>query len=444
MELHSLGHQGWLVRAKGTAILVDPLLRGEFGPSRFIRGLLLRATQIPDDVLCRVGAVLLTCHHSDHFDVHSIERLAAQSPGLRVFVHDRFPTIATSILRQRNIGVSIVKVGDSFGVGDVQARFVRAYSGEFPWERGSASLILGYNECNVFVQAEGDPAAGGQYVDGTQLAVLTNNSQLQAGLRSGFFANVRDLGDPCSPIASYMSSLKPFSVGRNPPRAVVFTGTDFSFCCTGVKRLVVFDDIHSEHVETSLQQLSNGVDVYLARAGRGWRMHESGDVETVAELPSYIPTRPTLPRLAPMVEAKDVIGELNNLAVPLLMSQLGRMLVNCHRFAGEPIGPERLLIELNDRKGVFRLAFDINVAKFCVASAEASVSSTPFYLCAPLGLFVATLRGEIGVWEMAHHPGVRQAYVGRPTDSPLCFLATYFCPTVRPEHVARQHQWDLS
>ncbi len=439
MELTALGHQGWLVRAGRTAVMVDPLLRGEFGPSAFIRGLLSAAVCIPPEVARDVEAVLLTCHHADHFDVEGLERLAIQSPRVRFFVHDRFPEIAVSVLRQRNLDVSVIRVGSAFELGEIEARFVRIYSGEFPWERCSASLLLGHDGRNVFVQSEGDPKAAGQFVSETHLALLTNNSQLRAGVRTGFFANARDPGDPRSVISSYMSSLEAVNTGRSPPSALVFTGTDFSFFCGGSEAPIVFDDVHSDRIEAALRRLSNGVQVHFARAGRRWRLHGSREVEVLAALPCNKPYRPAVVQPETMVVLGELIAELNRITVPLLLSPLGRMLVNCHRFSGEPLGPERLLIELDVRGEVLRVSFNVNTAEFSLASDHASLTSTPYYLRAPLQFFVATLRGNLGVWELAHHPGVKQAYVGRAIDSPLSFLASYFCPTVRPEHFATQY-----
>lgn len=440
MQLISLGHQGWLVQGGRSTIMVDPLLRGEFGPSEFIRGLMQVVASIPPDVTQSVEAVLLTCHHADHFDVEGMERLAVQCPGVRFFVHDRFPTIAVSVLRQRNLNVSVVRIDRVVELGELQVRFLRAYSGEFAWERCSASLVISHNERTVYIQGEGNPAATKGLVNEIHLAVLTNNSQLRAGLRTGFFANVRDSGDPRSVISSYMSSLEPMSKGDNAPGALIFTGTDFSFYCGGSDSPVVFDEVHSDRIEATLQRLSNGVQVNLARAGRGWRVHKSGEIELVTALPCYSPSRPSLLQPEVVVEPAAVIRELNTLAVPLLLSPLGRMLVNCHRFLGEPLGPERLLVELDAQAELIRISFDVNMAEFCLASDHVSAASTPYCLRAPLKFFIAMLQGNLGVWELAHHPGVRQAFVGRPSDSPLSFLASYFCPTVQPGNFAQQHQ----
>ncbi|WP_233246749.1 hypothetical protein [Chromobacterium sp. Panama] len=274
--------------------------------------------------------------------------------------------------------------------------------------------------------------------------MLTNNSQLMDGRRAGFFSNIRKTEDPRAPLASYYSSLVDLNALEVPVPSVIFTGTDFAFRAHGVSSRIEFDAVHSDGAQRALRALSNGVDVHLAWAGIGWQLSHGRMTSMMQqEFNPHGGTGRTVCAYKPVKEP-DVLGLLQQLQVPLLLAPLGRMLVNCHRFGGHPLGPHRLLLRLIDRQHITNLTFNVNSGCFEPAGDEVRTQLFPFLLEAPTEYLAALLNDQIGVWEFSHHPAVRQTYVGQPTDSPLSFLASYLCPTLHPDHFERLHFAQLS
>ena len=112
-----LGHQGWLFRGPGTAVLADPLLRAGFGhtgdhwdvwPPR----------QLQLDRFPAIDAVFLSHEHEDHFDIGSLQRLPR---GVQVFAPARSSQAMFSVLRELGFDrVAAYRPGDHLVVGSLE------------------------------------------------------------------------------------------------------------------------------------------------------------------------------------------------------------------------------------------------------------------------------------------------------------------------------------
>lgn len=74
LEVTFIGHQGWLVRTPGTAVLVDPLLSPSFGHGGHL-GLVYPPRTLDLSALGPIDAVWLSHEHDDHFDLPSLHQL---------------------------------------------------------------------------------------------------------------------------------------------------------------------------------------------------------------------------------------------------------------------------------------------------------------------------------------------------------------------------------
>ncbi|MEZ4384901.1 MAG: MBL fold metallo-hydrolase [Nannocystaceae bacterium] len=74
-----LGHQGWLLRGGGAALLVDPLLTASFGHGGLV-GELYPPRALDLAAFPAIDAVVISHEHDDHFDVPSLLRLDRRIP----------------------------------------------------------------------------------------------------------------------------------------------------------------------------------------------------------------------------------------------------------------------------------------------------------------------------------------------------------------------------
>lgn len=75
-----LGHQGWLVATRRAAVLIDPLLREEFGDVQRLRYAVYPPRVMDRGALPPIDAVILTHEHDDHFDLPSLVLLDRRIP----------------------------------------------------------------------------------------------------------------------------------------------------------------------------------------------------------------------------------------------------------------------------------------------------------------------------------------------------------------------------
>jgi hypothetical protein len=112
-----LGHQGWLVRSKETTLLVDPLLREEFGEIHALGYRVFPPRRLDLAKLPPVDALVLSHEHDDHFDIPSLARLSRSIP---VHLSARSSTAARSILGTMGFTVSPLTPGMPLPIGDLE------------------------------------------------------------------------------------------------------------------------------------------------------------------------------------------------------------------------------------------------------------------------------------------------------------------------------------
>ncbi|MFF7106594.1 MBL fold metallo-hydrolase [Pseudomonas sichuanensis] len=126
-----VGHQTWLVEHGNTRILIDPLLREDFGLVDEHRIEIYPPRTVDAAALCDVDLIFLSHEHSDHFDIQSLNLLPRSA---------RFVVGATIVepVKQciRDLGFTLTQVIDTepMRVGDLSLRFYPADPKTAFWE----------------------------------------------------------------------------------------------------------------------------------------------------------------------------------------------------------------------------------------------------------------------------------------------------------------------
>lgn len=112
-----LGHQGWMFRSAQHCILVDPLLREEFGHAHALEYRVWPPRNLKPAAFPRLDAVLLTHEHDDHFDIPSLAQLDRRIP---IYLSARSSTAGRAILEEMGFSVRPLVSGAPHLFGDLE------------------------------------------------------------------------------------------------------------------------------------------------------------------------------------------------------------------------------------------------------------------------------------------------------------------------------------
>jgi hypothetical protein len=112
-----LGHQGWLFHTGTSAVLVDPLLREDFGDAHALEYRVFPPRELKLDAFPKLDAVVLTHEHDDHFDLPSLARLDRAIP---IHLSARSSIAAPQILREMGFTVHPLVPGIAARFGDLE------------------------------------------------------------------------------------------------------------------------------------------------------------------------------------------------------------------------------------------------------------------------------------------------------------------------------------
>lgn len=113
-----LGHQGWLVRSDRTALLIDPLLREDFGDVHALSYRVFPPRVLTAAAFPPIDALLLSHEHDDHFDIPSLATLDRRIP---VYLSARSSSAARQILATMGFTVHPWVPGVALPIGDLEA-----------------------------------------------------------------------------------------------------------------------------------------------------------------------------------------------------------------------------------------------------------------------------------------------------------------------------------
>jgi Beta-lactamase superfamily domain len=113
-----LGHQGWMVRTDRTCLLIDPLLREDFGDVHALSYRVFPPRVVTVEAFPRIDALLLSHEHDDHFDIPSLATLDRRIP---VYLSARSSSAARDILATMGFTVHPWLPGVGVRIGDLEA-----------------------------------------------------------------------------------------------------------------------------------------------------------------------------------------------------------------------------------------------------------------------------------------------------------------------------------
>ncbi|HET9622338.1 MAG TPA: MBL fold metallo-hydrolase [Kofleriaceae bacterium] len=113
-----LGHQGWMIRTDRTCLLIDPLLREDFGDVHAMSYRVFPPRVITAEAFPAVHAVLLSHEHDDHFDIPSLARLDRAIP---IYLSVRSSSAARDVLAKMGFTVAPWIPGVAIRLGDLEA-----------------------------------------------------------------------------------------------------------------------------------------------------------------------------------------------------------------------------------------------------------------------------------------------------------------------------------
>ena len=126
-----VGHATVVVDLDGVRLLTDPLLRNRVAHLR-------RSTPVAARALRGVDAVLVSHAHYDHLDLPSLEKLGKKIPVV-------VPRGLGGLLRKRKFeSVLEVEVGETFAIGELRIRAVRAEHDRGRGPFGASADPVGY------------------------------------------------------------------------------------------------------------------------------------------------------------------------------------------------------------------------------------------------------------------------------------------------------------
>lgn len=113
-----LGHQGWLVRTDRTCLLIDPLLRDDFGDVHALSYRVFPPRVITADAFPPIDALVLSHEHDDHFDIPSLATLDRKIP---IYLSARSSSAASGVLAEMGFTVHRWLPGVAVRIGDLEA-----------------------------------------------------------------------------------------------------------------------------------------------------------------------------------------------------------------------------------------------------------------------------------------------------------------------------------
>ncbi len=112
-----LGHQGWLLQGDRGCLLVDPLLREDFGEIHALGYRVFPPRELDLAAMPKLDAIALTHEHDDHFDLPSLAKLDRAIP---IYLSVRSSTAARAILAEMGFTVRPLVPDVPVAVGDLE------------------------------------------------------------------------------------------------------------------------------------------------------------------------------------------------------------------------------------------------------------------------------------------------------------------------------------
>ncbi|MGE3286148.1 MAG: MBL fold metallo-hydrolase [Pseudonocardia sp.] len=472
VRLTFLGHQSWLAQVDDSAVLIDPVLHAAFGHSRWAPFPVWPPRRVDVAAMPQVGAVVLSHEHLDHFHLPSLAELPRDTP---ILVGPLFPAAACRAVERLGFTVRRTPVAVPVDVGALRLRLLPAGAGTVVWENRvtqvelqsvdgrSPRVVVGVDALisDVLVAEHEDT---GRCPD---LFVASNNSQivppgacgattnLLTGALSGFDrdAALGDLADGLVQRArTQLPGLRRFALcgdGFVDPRQPFgpFLLSDNRVVADFAARRYPDAEVHAPRPGETLTVGARSV----ALSAVSWVEPDPATERAgTARLAAFLaePAPPGLQRLLPPSDGPaesardlaDVRDSLPYLAVSMLTSRTGKVMLGVHDSLAGSVGSERFLFRVWHGERPLDHCLDVAEGRFMQCPpAPNPLVEYPFGLEVHLEDWAGVVRGEIQVWDLAG-PALRSWYLGSVYDSPIGALYQYYGEHVRPDLAATLYE----
>ncbi|MFJ3162192.1 MBL fold metallo-hydrolase [Streptomyces kanasensis] len=458
-----MGQQSWLVEVAGARILVDPVLDTSFGHSSALRFDIHPARRVDMDLMPPVDAVVVTNEHLDHFHLPSLRRLPVEVP---VVMHRLMPEVCVDHLRELGREVHLLGHAEPMRIGGAEVLLLQGDKDVPVWESRVTSLYVRPVGApgGVFVQSDTAVSHRTPADCTPEVFIATHNAQVPPAGELGAFDNLLPLPAADAPEVTgleLLSALLNDTAALFPSvRLIALSGGGYAQAPRKHGEFLWNDFGALEQTANALS--IDGKVLGLAPGESAAYGRDPVDRKHVPWITPVVPALPVHPSdrqeradvdltapLPPLFEGdvddadmRLIQEELAGLAPLLMLSPLGRKLVNTNTYLNRQVGSSRFAVHLRGTpRGDEVHALDLNSARFearpgGLRDALFSVPSGIDVNCADL---LAVLRGEIHIWELAVSR-LRQWYVGDRLESPVAFLYGALSEQVRPDLAARLYR----
>jgi len=290
-----LGHQGWVFRSAESCVLVDPLLREEFGHAHALDYRVYPPRALTFETFPAVDAVVLTHEHDDHFDIPSLARLDRKIP---IYLSARSSSAAFRILSEMGFVVHPLVPGVSAKLGELElyplvGDHTKSDSGD-EWDalpfvvRDSQGQGSFFSAVDVTV-TRGLFESARKWCARPGLIGWTNNTLD----RSHMTSFLSECDDASPEFAEQMQAGQELlSRAWGVPRAMLLCAGGFSFYGSRAwlnQRVFCVD---AQRVSGSMAAANPGVRYYSAVPGQTFHM-QANELTEVADGASFLTTAPT-------------------------------------------------------------------------------------------------------------------------------------------------------
>ncbi|MEU6561970.1 MBL fold metallo-hydrolase [Nocardia nova] len=458
MELTTtyIGQQSWMLTAGTTRVLVDPVLTESFGNSDELRFEIWPPRRVEAAELPRIDAVVITNEHLDHFHVPSLRMLPADTV---VIVPSVLPQVCIDTIEAVGLRPVLLAHGEPYAIADTVVRLFQGSPEAPSWESRVTSLYFGPQDSGsgIFVQSDTEVELDDAVRQCDPVVYIsTHNAQICPPGHLGAFENMlpfeSETGHNTVGVDILQSVLNQPMTLFPQVKFILLSGTGYlqrprkhgKFLWSDLAQLEMVANRLS--IDTKMVGLTPGRSAVFS--GETWTTEDTGwiaplpDTEAEPDLDgaSDIDLNAELPALfgdtATPSDRDLITRELDAMAPLLMLSPLGKALINTNTYLGERVGSVRFAVCLrgfvDDEAQVFGL--DFNRARFVPVEGDVrtALMAIPSGIDCHTSDLAAVLRGRIHIWELATSR-LRQWYLTSRMDSPVAFLYTLYSEQVRPD-----------
>ncbi|MBF6095739.1 MBL fold metallo-hydrolase [Nocardia cyriacigeorgica] len=469
MELTTtyIGQQSWMLTVGTVRVLVDPVLTASFGNSDELRFEIWPPRRVEIDDLPAVDAVVVTNEHLDHFHVPSLRMLP---PETTVLVPSVLPQVCIDAIEMIGLRPVLLAHGEPYAIADTVVQLFQGSPDAPSWESRVTSLYFGPADSGrgIFVQSDTEIEMDHslQQCD-PAVYISTHNAQICPPGQLGAFDNMLPVESETGRNTVGVDILQ--SVLNQPltlfPQVqyILLSGTGYlqsprkhgKFLWSDLGQLEAVANRLS--IDTRMVGLTPGQTAsFIAGTSTTSRarwvtplpdtepdpdLHGAGEIDLNIE---------PAPIFAEPVDSSDrelIMRELSLMAPLLMLSPLGKALINTNSYLGEQVGSVRFAVCLRgfDDNDCQILGLDFNRAQFVPVDGDvrSALMAIPAGIDCHASDLVAVLRGRIHVWELATSR-LRQWYLTSRLESPVAFLYSLYSEQVRPDLAEQMYRKALA